>query len=75
MAGIRLRLPHFLLKMLLFIKSIMDQFLKKHLFSRRLDENNIKKLHGDFFTPLVKLQFLQVKKLTFKTIHFNLKGY
>ena len=33
----------------------MDQFLKKHLFSRRLDENNIKKLHGDLFTPLVKL--------------------
>ena len=36
----------------------MDQFLKKHLFSRRLDENNIKKLHDDLFTPLVKLQFL-----------------
>ena len=36
----------------------MDQFLKKNLFSRRLDENNIKKLYEDLFTPLVKLQFL-----------------
>ena len=58
MAGIRLRLPHFLLKMLLFIKSIMDQFLKKHLFSRGLWSNKIKKLRGDLFTPLLKLQFL-----------------
>ena len=58
MVGIRLRLPHFLLKMLVFIKSIMDQFLKKHLFCRRLDDNKIKKLHGDLLTPLVKLRSL-----------------
>ena len=37
----------------------MDQFLKKHQFPRRLDENNIKKLHGDLFTPLVKLSASQ----------------
>ena len=36
----------------------MDQFLKKHLFSRRLDNTKIKKLHGDLFTPLVKLRYL-----------------
>ena len=36
----------------------MDQFLKKHLFSRWLGRNNIKKLHGDLFTPLVKLRRL-----------------
>ena len=36
----------------------MDQFLKKHLFFRRLDDNKIKKLHGDLFTPLVKLRIL-----------------
>ena len=36
----------------------MDQFLKKHLFSRRLDDNKIKKLHGDLLTPLVKLWYL-----------------
>ena len=36
----------------------MDQFLKKYLFSRWLKENKIKKLCGDLFTPLVKLQFL-----------------
>ena len=36
----------------------MDQFLKKHLFSRRLDDNKIKTLHGDLFTPLVKLRDL-----------------
>ena len=53
----------------------MDRFLKKHLFSRRLDDNNIKKLYGDLFTPLVKLRSLWFRKLTFKTIHFNLKGY
>ena len=40
------------------MKSIMDQFLKKHLFPRRLDDNKIKKLRGDLFTPLVKLQDL-----------------
>ena len=36
----------------------MDQFLKKHLFSRWLSDNKIKKLHGDLFTPLVKLWYL-----------------
>ena len=36
----------------------MDQFLKKHLFSRELWRVKIKKLHGDLFAPLVKLQFL-----------------
>ena len=36
----------------------MDQFLKKHLFSRWLYRNKIKKLRGDLFTPLVKLQLL-----------------
>ena len=36
----------------------MDQFLKKHLFSRWLSENKIKKLRVDLFTPLVKLQSL-----------------
>ena len=36
----------------------MDQFLKKDLFTRGLGRNKIKKLRGDLFTPLVKLQFL-----------------
>ena len=36
----------------------MDQFLKKHLSFRWLSGNKIKKLRGDLFTPLVKLQFL-----------------
>ena len=36
----------------------MDQFLKKHLFCRSLNRNKIKKLRGDLFTPLVKLQSL-----------------
>ena len=36
----------------------MDQLLKKNLFSRVLWDNKIKKLRGDLFTPLVKLQFL-----------------
>ena len=36
----------------------MDQFLKKHLFSRGLWSIKIKKLRGDLFTPLLKLQFL-----------------
>ena len=36
----------------------MDQFLKKHLFTRGLWSNKIKKLRGDLFTPLVKLQSL-----------------
>ena len=35
-----------------------DQFLQKHLFSRWLWGNKIKKLHGDLFTPLVKLRLL-----------------
>ena len=42
----------------IFIKSIMDQFLKKHLFCREVGSTKIKKLRGDLFTPLVKLQFL-----------------
>ena len=36
----------------------MDQVLKKILFSRVLWSNKIKKLRGDLFTPLVKLQYL-----------------
>ena len=36
----------------------MDQLLEKNLFSRVLWSNKIKKLRGDLFTPLVKLQFL-----------------
>ena len=36
----------------------MDQFLKKHLFSRWLSGNKIKELRGDLFTSLVKLQYL-----------------
>ena len=36
----------------------MDQFLKKHLFCREVGSTKIKKLRGDLFTPLVKLQFL-----------------
>ena len=42
----------------IFIKSIMDQFLKRHLFCRGVWSNKIKKLRGDLFTPLVKLQLL-----------------
>ena len=40
------------------MKSIMDQFLKKYLFPRRPDDNKIKKLRGDLFTPSVKLRDL-----------------
>ena len=36
----------------------MDQFLKKHLFSREFWRTKIKKLHGDLFDSLVKLKFL-----------------
>ena len=36
----------------------MEQFLKKHLFSRWLYDNKIKNLHGDLFTLLVKLRYL-----------------
>ena len=42
----------------IFIKSIMDQFLKKHLFCRGVWSTKIKKLRGDLFTPLVKVQLL-----------------
>ena len=36
----------------------MDQFLKKHLFCRVVWSTKIKKLRGDLFTPLVKVQLL-----------------
>ena len=36
----------------------MDQFLKKHLFCRGVWSTKIKKLRGDLFTPLVKVQSL-----------------
>ena len=36
----------------------MDPILKKHLLSRMLNDNKIKKLHGNLFTTLLKLQFL-----------------
>ena len=42
----------------IFIKSVMDQFLKKHLFCRGVWSTKIKKLRGDLFTPLVKVQLL-----------------
>ena len=64
------------------MKSIMDQFLKKHLFPRRLDDNKIKKLRGDLFTPLVKLgtcnsgsSLLKRSTLTSKDINFCFKFF
>ena len=40
------------------MKSIMERIPKTHLFSRKLDDNKIKKLHGDLLSPLVKLRYL-----------------